>query len=170
MNAEIKADVDASKICYYHADIGLHALQLVIYGIDGALVPEDAMYPVDSETLVNYLSETLRPGSAEVPLSLVVAAVEGDQTQAVAEAFLTAINNGYLQQLTALYEEATGNQEALVALAAVGNDVIQMSSCATYTPLLQQLPSAEELREAKSAQSIVAKSYPDFAQCASESS
>ena len=148
----------------------MYALQLVIYGIDGALVPEDAMYPVDSDTLVNYLSETLRPGSAEVPLSLVVAAVEDDQTQAVAEAFLTAINNGYLQQLTALYEEATGNQEALVSLAAVGNDAIQMSSCATYTPLLQQLPSTEDLQEAESTQRIVAQSYPDFAQCASQSS
>ena len=148
----------------------MHALQLVIYGIDGALVPEDSMYPVDSETLVNYLSETLRPGSAEVPLSLVVAAVEGDQTQAVAEAFLTAIDNGYLQQLTALYEEATGNQEALVALAAVGNEVIQMRSCATYTPLLQQLPSAEDLQEAESTQRIVEQSYSDYAQCVSQSS
>lgn len=148
----------------------MHELQLVIYGIDGALVPEDAMYPADSDLLVNYLSETLRPGSAEVPLSFVVAEVEAHQTQAVAEAFLSAVNNGYLQQLTALYEEAIGNQEALVALAAVGNEVIQMSSCATYTPLLQQLPSAEDLHEAKSTQTIIAKSYPDFAQCASQSS
>lgn len=151
------------------ADIALHALQLVIYGIDGALVPEGAIFSSD-ETLINYLIGTLMPGSAEVPLSLIVAAVEADQTAAVAEAALTAINGGYLQQLTALYEEATGNQEALVALAAVGNEVIQMSSCATYTPLLQQMPSIEDLQEAKSTQMIVAKSYPAFAECASQSS
>ena len=143
---------------------------MVIYGIDGALVPEDLTYPMDMEALVTYLTQTLRPGSAEVPLSLLVEAVEGGQTQAVVEAALSAVNNGYLQQLTALYEEATGNQEALVALAAVGNEAIQMSSCATYTPFLQQLPSAEDLQEAESTQRIVAESYPAYAQCASEAS
>lgn len=128
------------------------------------------MYLMGMEAPVTYLTQTLRPGSAEVPLSLLVDAVEGDQTQAVAVAVLSAVNNGYLQQLTALYEEATGNQEALVALAAVGNEVIQMSSCATYTPFLQQLPSAEDLQEDESTQMMVAESYPAYAQCVSEAS
>lgn len=105
-----------------------------------------------------------------MPLSLIVTAVEADETEVVAEAFASAVDNGYLQQLIALYEQATGNQEALVALAAVGNQVIQDSSCANYTPFLQQLPSAATLKEAASTQRIVAKSYPAYAQCLSESS
>ena len=148
----------------------LYALQLVIYGIDGVLVPEVAVFPFESDALVEYLTGTLRPGAAEVPLSLIVTAVEADETEAVAEAFLTAISNGYLQQLVALYEAAAGNQEALVALAAVGNQVIQDSGCSTYTPLLQQLPSSDDLQVADSTQSIIVESYPAYAECGSESS
>lgn len=152
------------------ADIYLYTLQLVIYGIDGVLVPEEAIYPFDAMTLSKYLAGTLMPGSAEVPLSLVVEAVESGETQSVAEAFMTAVDGGYLQQITALYVEATGNQEALVALAAVGNEVIQMSSCDAYTPVLEQLPSTEELQEAPSTMAIVMRSYPAFAQCATQAS
>lgn len=110
------------------------------------------------------------PGSAEVPLNLVVEAVESGATQSVAQAFMTAIDGGYLQQITALYIEATGNQEALVALAAVGDEVIQMSSCDAYTPVLEQLPSTDELQEARSTMMIVTNTYPAFAQCATQAS
>lgn len=146
-------------------DIVLPGVQLVIYGIDGVLVPEEAIYPFDSTLLSNYLTGTLMPGSAEVPLNLVVEAVEAGETAAVAEAALSAINGGYLQQLTDLFTQATGNQEALVALAAVGNEVIMMSSCATYTPVLQQLPSTLELEQAESTTDIVREAYPAFAEC-----
>ena len=155
-----------------HAVAEIHScpLQLVIYGIDGVLVPEEAIYPFDSMTLTQYLTGTLMPGSAEVPLELVVEAVEAGETVSVAEAFMTAISGGYLQQITALYSEATGNQEALVALAAVGNDVIQMSSCDTYTPVLEQLPSTEELQESPSTMAMVMSTYPAYAQCATQAS
>jgi len=145
-----------------------YACNLVIYGIDGVLVPEVAVFPFDSEALVEYLTGTLRPGAAEVPLSLIVTAVQAGQTAAVAEAFTTAIENGYLQQLIALYVAAVGNQEALVALAAVGDQVIQDNGCATYTPIFQQLPS--DLKVAPSTESEIAESSPAYGECVSESS
>lgn len=145
-------------------------MQLVIYGIDGVLLPEVALFPFEADTLMEYLTGTLRPGFAEVPLSLIVAAVQGDETEAVAEAFLTAISNYYLQQLVALYEAAAGNQEAQLALAAVGNQAILDNGCAAYTPLLQQLPSSAALRVAASTQKMIAQSYPAYAKCVSESS
>ncbi|KAL3161837.1 hypothetical protein ABBQ38_008927 [Trebouxia sp. C0009 RCD-2024] len=147
-----------------------YACNLVIYGIDGVLLPEVALFPFEADTLMEYLTGTLRPGFAEVPLSLIVAAVQGDETEAVAEAFLTAISNYYLQQLVALYEAAAGNQEAQLALAAVGNQAILDNGCAAYTPLLQQLPSSAALRVAASTQKMIAQSYPAYAKCVSESS
>ena len=143
-------------------------MQLVIYGIDGVLVPEDVIYPFDSEVLLSYLTETLAPGFAEVPLNLVMAAVQSGQTNVVAEAELTAINGGYLQQIVALYEEAAGNQEALLALDAVANEVIQMSSCAKVTPLIQQVPSDQDLQESEATRMTVAQQYPALAQCVNQ--
>ena len=141
----------------------------MIYGVDGVLVPEEAIFPFDSETLTQYLIETLMPGSAEVPLSLVVDAVNAGQTNAVAQAALSAIHNGYLQQLTALYQQASGNQQALLALSAVADSAIKMSSCATVTPLNRQLPSAAELKATPATQAEVARRYPEVVQCASQS-
>lgn len=140
-------------------------LQLVIYGIDGVLVPEEALFPFDADFLTNYLTGTLRPGSAEVPLSLVVQAVEAGQTASVAEAALTASTNGYLQQVLAIYDQAVGNQEAILALAAVGNEALRQSSCAAVTPLLRQIPSAEDLQETKATQRLVAQRYPALVKC-----
>nr|QOL01189.1 putative extracellular protein TR9_002 [Trebouxia lynnae] len=145
-----------------------YACNLVIYGIDGVLVPEDVIYPFDSEVLLSYLTETLAPGFAEVPLNLVMAAVQSGQTNVVAEAELTAINGGYLQQIVALYEEAAGNQEALLALDAVANEVIQMSSCAKVTPLIQQVPSDQDLQESEATRMTVAQQYPALAQCVNQ--
>jgi len=146
------------------------ACNLVIYGIDGVLVPEEALYPFESMTLVNYLTGTLMPGSAEVPLSLVVEAVESGETQAAAQAFMSAVDGGYIQQITALYVEATGNQEALVALAAVGNEVILMSSCDAYSSVLEQIPTTEELQAEPSTVEIVTDAYPALAECVTQSS
>lgn len=152
------------------ANICLYSLQLLIYGIDGVLVPEEALYPFESMTLANYLTGTLMPGSAEVPLSLVVEAVESGETQAAAQAFMSAVDGGYIQQITALYVEATGNQEALVALAAVGNEVILMSSCDAYSSVLEQIPTTEELQAAPSTVQIVTEAYPALAECVTQSS
>lgn len=143
-------------------------MQVVIYGIDGVLVPENAIYPFDSQLLLSYLTETLAPGYAEVPFNLVVAAVQANQTSVVAQAWLTAINGGYLQQIIALYEEAAGDQEALLALDAVFNEVIQMSSCAKVTPLIQQSPSEQELQETAATVRTVARRYPALARCATQ--
>lgn len=147
-----------------------YACNLLIYGIDGVLVPEEALYPFESMTLANYLTGTLMPGSAEVPLSLVVEAVESGETQAAAQAFMSAVDGGYIQQITALYVEATGNQEALVALAAVGNEVILMSSCDAYSSVLEQIPTTEELQAAPSTVQIVTEAYPALAECVTQSS
>ena len=130
-------------------------------------MPEEVLAPFveDADLLTTYLTGILRPGSAEVPLSLVVEAVEAGETASVAEAALTAFTNGYLQQLLALYDAAVGNQEALVALAAVGEEALQQSSCATLTPFLRQLPSAEELQQTEATSSRIADSYPALVAC-----
>ena len=144
-------------------------LQLVIYGIDGVLVPEEAIYPFDSELLLSYLTETLMPGYSEVPLGLIVAAVQSNQTDTAAEAALTAINGGYLQQLVALFNEATGNQQAILALAAVTDGAINKSSCTQVKPLLQKVPNFAELKASNATQTSVAQKYPALTQCASSS-
>lgn len=140
---------------------------MVIYGIDGVLVPEEVLFPFEAETLINYLTTTIRPGSAEIPLSLIVEAVEAGETAPVGAAALTALTNGYMQQLLALYAMAVGNQEALVALAAVGNEALQQSSCTTLTPFLQQLPSAADLQQTGYTSRVIQATYPALAECLS---
>lgn len=137
-----------------------YACNLVIYGIDGVLVPEVAVFPFESDALVEYLTGTLKPGSAEVPLSLIVAAVQANELGALSEAFLTTTNSGNFQPLNALYDQAAGSPGAMEALAAVGNEVIQDSSCATYTPFLQQLPVT-----AQDTAPLFAESYPLYSDC-----
>lgn len=140
-------------------------LQLVIYGIDGVLVPEMELVPFNEEFL-QYLEVTLQPGSAEVPLSLIMAAVQMNNTDVVAEAVEQAIGAGYLQQLTALITQASGNADAINALAAVGNDVITMTSCSYVTPLIQQAnPSAASLGVSTSTLTSLASQYPALASC-----
>lgn len=137
----------------------------MIYGIDGVLVPEMELVPFNEEFL-QYLEVTLQPGSAEVPLSLVIAAVQMNNTDVVAEAVEQAIGAGYLQQLTALITQASGNVDAINALAAVGNDVIMMTSCAYVTPLIQQAnPSAASLGVSNSTLTSLGSQYPALASC-----
>lgn len=140
---------------------------MVIYGIDGVLVPEEVLFPFEAEMLVTYLTATIRPGSAEIPLSLIVEAVGAGETAPVATAFLTALTNDYMQQLLALYAMAVGNQEALMALAAVGNGALQQSSCATLTPFLQQLPSAADLQQTGYTSRVLQATYPALTECLS---
>jgi hypothetical protein len=140
-------------------------MQLVIYGIDGVLVPEEDLIPFNQEFL-QYLETTLEPGFAEVPLSLVVAAVQANNTNTVAEAADQAISMGYLQQLTALIQQASGNTAAINALAAVGNEMITMTSCANVTPLIQQaMPSAATLGVSNSTLTSLGAQYPALASC-----
>ena len=75
-------------------------MQLVIYGISGAIVAEQVL-PFDP-TFFTYLEYVLRPGGAEVPAQLVVDAVAAGQTASVAAVFAQALDAGYYQQLTAI--------------------------------------------------------------------
>ncbi|KAL0044485.1 hypothetical protein WJX82_009190 [Trebouxia sp. C0006] len=141
------------------------ACNLVIYGIDGVLVPEEDLIPFNQEFL-QYLETTLEPGFAEVPLSLVIAAVQANNTNTVAEVADQAISMGYLQQLTALIQQASGNINAINALAAVGNEMIMMTSCANVTPLIQQaMPSAATLGVSNSTLTSLGSQYPALASC-----
>ncbi|KAL0035348.1 hypothetical protein WJX77_002103 [Trebouxia sp. C0004] len=141
------------------------ACNLVIYGIDGVLVPEEDLLPFNQEFL-QYLETTLEPGFAEVPLSLVIAAVQANNTNTVAEAADQAISMGYLQQLTALIQQASGNTAAINALAAVGNEMIMMTSCANVTPLIRQaMPSAATLGVSNSTLASMGAQYPALASC-----
>lgn len=141
------------------------ACNLVIYGIDGVLVPEMELVPFSDEFL-QYLEVTLMPGAAEVPLSLVMAAVQAGDVNVVAEAADQAVNMGYLQQLTALVSASQGVTGGIQSLAAVGNVMIEMTSCGTVSPLIQQsMPIVTSMGLSTSTLSSLATQYPALAAC-----
>ncbi len=81
-------------------------LQLVIYGLNGAIVPAETI-PFDS-AFFGYLEFVLKPGGAEVPASLVVDAVNAGDTATVAAVFDQAVQAGYTQQLVAILNQVGG--------------------------------------------------------------
>ena len=138
-------------------------LQLVIYGIDGVLVPEQDLVPFTDEFL-QYLEVTLEPGHAEVPANLVINAVMSGQTDTVADAFDQAIQMGYLQQLVAIADMAYRMPNGLQSVAAVANDMISMTSCGNVTPLIRQVQASNFGVGAADAASLGAQ-YPQLAAC-----
>lgn len=151
--------------CTFCNSLAVVCLQLVIYGIDGVLVPEMELVPFSDEFL-QYLEVTLMPGSAEVPLGLIMSAVQAGDVNTVAMAADEAVNMGYLQQLTALVTAASGNVAAIQSLAAVGNEMIMMTSCAKVTPLIQQAnPFAASLGVSNSTLTSIGKQYPALTAC-----
>lgn len=79
------------------------ALQVIIYGISGVLIPTGF---VDfQDTLDHYLEVILRPGGAELPASFIVEAVNAGELATVAAAFDDVVDQGYTQQLIALLKQ-----------------------------------------------------------------
>lgn len=141
----------------------LPVLQLVIYGINGVLVPEEAVDFSESEFL-QYLEITLEPGSAEVPAGLVIAAVQAGDLDSVADVFDNAITAGYTQQLVALITQAATTPEGVQTLAAIGNELIQTTSCDRITPLIREAVPQLQGVDASSLNDI-GNQYPDLRSC-----
>lgn len=138
-------------------------LQLVIYGVDGVLVPEQELVPFTDEFL-QYLEVTLEPGHAEVPAELIITAVMAGQTDTVADAFDQAISMGYLQQLTAIVNAAAGLPNGVQSGAAVANNMIEMSGCDNVQRLIRQVDPANLGISSSDASSLGAQ-YPQLAAC-----
>ena len=81
----------------------LLVLQLVIYGLNADVVPPEFIN--FTSTLYTYLEVVLKPGGAEVPAGLVLAAVQAGATPIVAAAFNEAVQLGYSPQLIAILRQ-----------------------------------------------------------------
>ena len=93
----------ASWCAWLHKSSLSDALQVIIYGISGVLIPTGF---VDFEdTLDHYLEVILRPGGAELPASFIVEAVNAGEIATVAAAFDDVVAQGYTQQLVALLKQ-----------------------------------------------------------------
>lgn len=88
-----------------------YVLQLVIYGVDGAFVPEEDLLSSDVtggvHNLTFYLERLLVPGGPEVPVSAIIAAVNGGRVADVAAAFDQAVQAGLAFQLINLLQEVS---------------------------------------------------------------
>ena len=87
-------------------------LQLVIYGINGDLVPNENLQNPDTagaiHNITHYLITYLVPGGPTVPIFTVIAAVnERNETAEVASAFDAAVVAGYIPQLIALLKQVS---------------------------------------------------------------
>lgn len=84
-------------------------MQLVIYGVDGAFVPnENIQNPEVSGAIHNitqYLITYLVPGGPITPINAIITAVNDNQTAQVAAAFNKAVAAGYIPQLEALLKQ-----------------------------------------------------------------
>lgn len=84
-------------------------MQLVIYGLDGALVPnENIQSPNVSGAIHNitqYLVTYLAPGGPAIPINAIITAVADNQAAQVAAAFDKAVTAGYIPQLLALLQQ-----------------------------------------------------------------
>ena len=85
------------------------AMQLVVYGVDGAFVPEENLFassePGAIHNLTFYLESLLVPGGPEVPITAIIAAVNGGRVADVAAAFDQAVQAGLSFQLVNLLQE-----------------------------------------------------------------
>lgn len=136
----------------------------MIYGVNGVLIPEEAVDASNSDDIMQYLETTLEPGSAEVPAGLVVALVQAGDLDTVVSVFNDAITSGYTQQLTALARESVNTPNGVETLAAVLNELIQMSGCQRVQPVIRE--AAPQLTGVNTATlSNLAQQYPDLASC-----
>ena len=143
-------------------------MQLVIYGIDGALETEEA---VSQQGLINYISVYLVPGGGEIPASFIVYEVEAGNTESVATAFNDAVTDGFAQELIDLFQEAIVLPGGAEAFAAIGNEMIVQSSCAEVAPLIRELypaiySSATSLGVSPDELQSIPTDFPQLAACA----
>lgn len=118
----------------------------------------------NQDAIMQYLETTLMPGSAEVPITLVIALVQAGDMDTVVSTFDNAITAGYTQQLTALAREAVNAPDGIETIAAVTNELIQMTSCDRVQPLIRQ--TAPQLTGVpESTLNHLAQQYPDLSSC-----
>lgn len=147
-----------------HSHPFLDVVQLVIYGINGVLVPEEGLSGNSQDDIMQYLETTLEPGSAEVPIGLVIALVQAGDMDTVVSVFDNAITAGYTQQLTALAVEAVNTPNGIQTIAAVTNELIQMTSCGRVQPLIRQtVPQLSGV--STSTLNSLGQQYPDLRSC-----
>lgn len=143
-------------------------MQLVIYGIDGAVETEEA---ITQEPLSTYIGVYLVPGGGEIPASFIVYEVSVGNTDGVAAAFNDAVGDGYAQQLIDLFQEAIALPGGAEAFAAIGNSMIVQSSCAEVAPLIRELypaiyASATSLGVSPEELQNIPIDFPELAACA----
>lgn len=143
-------------------------VQLVIYGVDGALETEEA---VVQEPLSTYIGVYLVPGGGEIPASFIIYEVNKGNTRGVAAAFNNAVRDGYAQELINLLQEAIPLPGGAESFAAVANSMIVQSSCAQVTPLIRELypsiySSARSLGVSASELRRIPVDFPQLAACA----
>ena len=85
-------------------------VQLVIYGVDGIFVPQEALQNSTGaagaiHNITNYLITYLVPGGPRVPINAIITFVNDNSTAAVATAFDAALAAGYIDQLLALLKQ-----------------------------------------------------------------
>lgn len=94
------------------ADAMGFCLQLVIYGINGDLVPNENLQNPDTDgaihNITHYLITYLVPGGPSVPIFTIIAAVnERNETAEVASTFNAAVVAGYISELIALLKQVS---------------------------------------------------------------
>lgn len=136
----------------------------MIYGINGVLMPEEDFDASNRDDIMQYLETTLEPGSAEVPAGLVVALVQAGDLDTVVSVFDNAITAGYTQQLTALARESVNTPNGVQTLAAVLNELIEMTNCQRVQPVIREAAPQLTGVDASTLNSL-AEQYPDLASC-----
>jgi len=106
---------------HLHLACKLFSLQLVIYGISGAFVPQEALLdqstPGAIHNITQYIETYLIPGGPTVPINAIITAVNDGELNQVATAFDQALAHNYTQQLISLATSVRQAQQTVPSVA-----------------------------------------------------